>query len=190
MPIKIPPHPYTVRECTVCQVLSELNTDIKSLINVGFHDWQDPRRHWWIKICEANNIDWRIVEIFEPNVKDAIAKGCPPNKIFNTSIADDSLPQTDCLLFWHGPEHLLKEDFLELLPLLEAKYKVLIFGMPLGEEPQGAAYGNPWEEHISAWNTKEWEDLGYNVMEIHDGQPYPHITTFKIQPSEALNVQR
>ena len=134
-----------------------------------------------------NNIP---VEIFEPNVKDAIAKGCPPNKIFNTSIADDSLPQTDCLLFWHGPEHLLKEDFLELLPLLEAKYKVLIFGMPLGEEPQGAAYGNPWEEHISAWNTKEWEDLGYNVVEIHDGQPYPHITTFKIQSSEALNVQR
>lgn len=177
----IPPHSYTDREKTVCKILSELDVNIKSFINVGFRNWQDPRNHWWIKICEANNIDWSIVEIFEPNVSDTISKGCPPDKIFNESITEvDKLPEADCLLFWHGPEHLTKEEFLKILPLLEKKYKVLIFGMPLGEQPQGLAYGNPWEQHVSFWKTKEWEDLGYKVTEVFDHQKYPHITTIKI----------
>jgi hypothetical protein len=175
----IPQHKYTQREQTVCELLQ--NSDISSLVNVGFHDWQDPRRHWWIKICESNKIDWSIVEVFEPNVQDAIKKGCPKERIYNISIAEvDKLPSADLLMFWHGPEHLLKEDFLSILPKLEEKYDKLIFGMPLGEEPQGAAYGNPYECHISSWESQEWRDLGYEVTEVHDSQPYSHITTYKL----------
>ena len=51
--------------------------------------------------------------------------------------------------------------------------------MPLGDEPQGAAYGNPNEIHVSEWSSEEWEDLGYNVIEVHDRIP-AHITTYKI----------
>jgi hypothetical protein len=40
--------------------------------------------------------------------------------------------------------------------------------MPLGEEPQGAVYGNPAEEHESAWEPNEWESLGYTCTEVHD----------------------
>jgi hypothetical protein len=178
---EIPKHNYTHREQTVVDLLKTLDTEINSFTNVGFHDWQDPRRHWWIKICEANGIEWNIVEVFEPNVKDAISKGCPPQKIFNLSISEvDTLPNTDCLLFWHGPEHLYKEEFLDVLKKLEQKYKVLIFGMPLGEEPQGEAYGNPYEKHVSSWERKEWEELGYTVFEVHDHQRYPHITVYKV----------
>lgn len=177
----IPEHNYTEREQTVCQVLSDLSGNLDSFVNVGFHDWQDPRRHWWIKICEANNIDWSIVEVFELNVLDAISKGCPKDKIHNLNIKEvSSLPDSDCLMFWHGPEHLLKEDFLSILPSLEEKYKYLIFGMPLGEEPQGEAYGNPHEKHISSWTVEDWTDLGYKVIEVHDSQPYPHMTAYKL----------
>lgn len=177
--MNIPKHNYTAREKTVCSVFQQMPA-ITSFVNVGFHDWQDPRRHWWIKICDANQIDWSIVEVFENNVKDTIAKGCPESKIHNKSISDvEDLPDADALMFWHGPEHLLKEDFLNILPDLEKKYKVLIFGMPLGEEPQGQAYGNPHEEHISAWDTAEWEGMGYTVIEVRDGRRYPHITAYK-----------
>lgn len=176
----IPEHNYTQREQTVCDLFREQESNIKSLVNVGFHDWQDPRRHWWIKICEANNINWSIVEVFEPNVVHAIREGCPEDKIHNLSIADvDSLPEADLLMFWHGPEHLMKNDFLDILPKLEKKYDKLIFGMPLGEEPQGAAYGNPHECHVSSWESQEWRDLGYEVIEVFD-QHYPHITTYKL----------
>lgn len=179
--MKIPEHNYTVREKSVANVLSKINVPIQSFINIGFHDWQDPRRHWWIKICEVNNIDWKIVEIFEGNVFDAVNKGCPKDKILLGDISNvDDLPKSDCLLFWHGPEHLEKNKFLNILPLLEKKYKVLIFGMPLGEEPQGSCYGNPYEEHVSSWTTEEWQNLGYTVTEIYDTQRYPHITTWKI----------
>jgi hypothetical protein len=175
----IPEHNYTQREQTVCDILKDLK--IQSFINVGFHHWEDPRRHWWIKICDVNNVSWKIVEVFESNVLDTIKKGCPEDKIFNLNIKEvDNLPDADCLMFWHGPEHLLKEEFLEILPKLEKKYKKLIFGMPWGEEPQGAAYGNPFEEHVSAWDVEEWEDLGYTVVKVVDRQKYPHITCYKV----------
>lgn len=56
--VKVPEHNYTERELTVVQILkNEIGSGLKSLLNVGFHHWNDPRKHWWIKICEANNID-------------------------------------------------------------------------------------------------------------------------------------
>ena len=33
--------------------------------------------------------------------------------------------------------------------------------MPNGEEIQGQIYGNKWEEHVSSWNTKDWEELNF-----------------------------
>lgn len=177
----IPEHNYTIRESTVVNILKSLPFKINSFINVGFHDWQDIRRHWWIKICDQNNIDWKIIEVFHYNVIDALNKGCPSNKIILQDINNVSeLPNSDCLMFWHGPEHIEKSKFLDTLNKLESKYKVLIFGMPLGHEPQGVCYNNPFEEHVSSWTSEEWKTLGYNVEEVYDHQPYPHITCFKI----------
>lgn len=178
--MKIPKFNYTQRERTVCEVLKQLQ--ISSFINVGFHNWEDRRRHWWIEICKHNNIDWTIVEVFEGNVIDTIQKGCPEDKIIHMNIKNvNDLPDSDCLMFWHGPEHLLKSEFLEILPELENKYKNLIFGMPFGEEPQGPVYGNPHEEHVSAWEPIEWQELGYKVVPVFDRAKYPHMTCYKIE---------
>lgn len=177
----IPNHNYTERELSVVEVLKNNNLELKTFLNVGFHDWDDVRRHWWIKICEANNIDWKILEIHEKNVINAINKGCPKDKIILGDILNvNTYDDVDCLLFWHGPEHVDKDIFLKSLEKIENKVnKLIIFGMPLGFEPQGAAYGNEHEIHISEWNTDEWKILGYEVIEIHDRVKYPHITTFK-----------
>lgn len=185
---KIPTHSrqYTLRELSMLKTLSDNNyLNLKSFLNVGFHDWQQKGRHWWINVCEENNIDWKILEIFEPNVKNALDGGCPPDKIIHGDIMDtDKYPNVDCLFFWHGPEHIKKENFINKLPDIEKKVnKLIIFGMPLGKELQGAAYGNPHEIHVSEWYREDWEKLGYNVIEVHDRIP-AHITTYKILKNE------
>ena len=179
----IPEHQYTVRERTVIEILKNIHQlKIKSFLNVGFHNWEDPRRHWWIKFCDANNISWKILEVFSHNVNDAITKGCPNDKIQLGNILDvDQYENFDCILFWHGPEHIEKDVFLNALPSIEAKAnKLIIFGMPLGHEPQDDAYGNPFERHRSDWYEHEWKKLGYETIPVHDHQKYPHITTYKI----------
>tara|TARA_Y100000590_G_scaffold470044_1_gene661575 strand:+ start:6605 stop:7234 length:630 start_codon:yes stop_codon:yes gene_type:complete len=177
----IPWHQFTRREKTALNVLSNYNDNIHSLLNIGFHNWEDKRNHWWIKICNKNNINWVILEIFKNNIIQAINKGCPKNNIFEGNILE---PQTyknfDCILFWHGPEHIEKKTFINKLPNIEKKAnKIIIFGMPDGEEIQGAIYGNKFEEHISSWDVKDWEELGYKTIVVNDRTP-GHITAYKI----------
>ena len=179
MGIIIPEHKYTQREESVCSILKNRN-NIKSFLNVGFHNWEDPRRHWWIKICEQNNIKWDILEIFKPNVIDAIEKGCPSERIINSSILNfDSYGDYDCIMFWHGPEHIEKDIFMSNLPKIEEKAKeLLILGMPLGEEEQPEVYGNKWEEHVSFFTPEDFDSIGYKSIEVHDRIP-AHFTTYK-----------
>lgn len=183
--MRIPEHNYTPREQTVVDILRD--RDVRGILNVGFRNWMDPRNHWWIKICEANNIPWHILEVFEPNVKDIIARGCREDKITCGNIQDISdVPEgIDTLLFWHGPEHLKKEEMLALVPSLENLFPNIIFGMPLGEEPQGAAYDNPYENHISVWYPEDWEKLGYEVIGVQDHQKHAHITVSKFNNGES-----
>lgn len=178
----IPPNNYTQREESVIKILKDNeNLKIKSFLNVGFHNWEQAGRHWWIRICKENNIDWKILEIFEPNIQNAIDNGCPLNKIIHGDILDiDRYPNVDCLFFWHGPEHIKKNIFIENLKNIEKKVnKLIIFGMPLGYEEQDAAYGNPHEVHVSEWYSEDWKNLGYETIEVYDRKP-AHITVYKI----------
>jgi hypothetical protein len=180
---RLPLHNYSLREITVGNILKEnAHLEIKSFLNVGFHGWHDIRAHWWIRICNENNIDWKILEIFKPNIDDTIAKGCPANKIIHGNILNtNEYNNFDCILFWHGPEHIKKDVFIKALPDIEKKAnKLIVFGMPLGCEPQDAAYGNPNEIHLSEWYPNEWKNLGYNVIEVHSNDVrYQHITVFR-----------
>lgn len=175
----IPEHNYTAREQTVVDILRPRN-DIKTFLNVGFKNWADPRNQWWINICKANNIEWGILEIFEPNVQQAIADGCPRAKIITGSILDQSMyGEHDCIMHWHGPEHIAKRTYSDALSDIESKAnKLLILGMPHGEEKQGAVYGNQWEEHISAWDERDFEPLGYSCVRVNDRVP-GHMTAYK-----------
>lgn len=177
----IPQHNFTVREQTVVNILKGLDTPINSFLNVGFRQWNDQRNHWWIKLCEANEVKWNIMEVYQPNIDDAINGGCPKDNIKLGNILDTTQYENyDCILFWHGPEHIKKDVFINALPSIEAKAnKLIIFGMPLGHEPQDAAHGNPFERHESDWFVQDWQQLGYETIPVHDHQRYPHITTFK-----------
>lgn len=178
----IPEWEYTRREITVVDILYGFNLDLKSFLNIGFRQWNNPKNHWWIEVCEANDIDWHIMEIFQPNIDKAIEEGCPEERIFLGDIMDVCIyGDYDCILFWHGPEHVQKRDFMNNLDNIEQKAKkVLFFGMPLGEHRQRAVYGNPHEEHVSTWYPQDWIDLGYSVIPVIDSTWKPHITAYKI----------
>lgn len=179
MAIKIPDRNFTKREETVLDILN-FNDNIESFLNIGFRDWHDHRSHWWIDICKLNSIDWNIMEIFPLNVHNSIAKGCPKENINIGNILDtETYNNYDAIMFWHGPEHIRKDIFFKALPNIESKAnKLIIFGMPLGEEKQGAVYGNPYEEHIASYFPEEFKRFGYNTKVVEDRKP-GHFTAWK-----------
>ena len=177
---------YTRRELTVVKLFKELADQhpISSFLNIGFHDYQDIRNRWWIDICRANDIDWHILEIYEPNVENfrLHAPVADRHRIVLGSIEDiDSLftRRFDVVFHWHGPEHLEKSKYLDILPKIVAiASRMVIFGCPDGLEEQGLAYGNPYEEHLSFWTCAEFEQLGFSTLTVAD-KPPGHITAFK-----------
>lgn len=177
---------YTRRELTVVGLLRELAADkpIASLLNVGFHDYQDIRNRWWIDICRANNIDWHILEIYPPNVEN-YKKHAPPadrHRITLGNLRDIAALfqcKFDVVMHWHGPEHLEKDEFLTILPdIISRTGRLAIFGCPNGREEQGQAYGNPFEEHLSFWTCADFHRLGFSTHTVADKVP-GHITAFK-----------
>ncbi len=183
---------YTRRELTVVELLREVarRRPPKSFLNIGFHDYQDVRNRWWIDICRANNIDWHILEVYPPNVDNFLAEApaADHHRITCGNLLDlGRIYQRtfDVILHWHGPEHLRREDFLTCLPqLLEHSRLVTILGCPDGEEEQGQAYGNPYEEHLSFWRREELESLGFTVQAVRDKAP-GHLTAYRLHPDLA-----
>lgn len=177
---------YTYRELSVVKILQKASerTTINSFLNVGFHDFQDRRNRWWIDICKANKIDWHILELFPANVENF--KNHTPeqdhHRITLGNIKDIATlfdRKFDVILHWHGPEHLLKDDYLSYLPdIVATTVKLLILGCPDGHEEQGAAYGNPYEEHISFWTAGEFNNLGFKTNTVSDKNP-GHITAYR-----------
>jgi len=177
---------YTYRELSVIKILQEAaeRTTIGSFLNVGFHDFQDRRNRWWIDICKANNIDWHILELFPGNVEN-FKKHTPEqdhHRITLGNIKDITTlfdRKFDVIFHWHGPEHLLKNDYLSYLPVIvSTTAKLLILGCPNGHEEQGAAYGNPYEEHISFWTPEEFHALGFKTDIVSD-KKIGHITAYR-----------
>lgn len=177
---------YTRRELTVVGLLRELAAEkpIVSLLNVGFHDYQDIRNRWWIDICRANDIDWHILEIYPPNVEN-FKKQAPPadrHRITLGNLKDIAAlfaQKFDVVMHWHGPEHLEKDEFLTILPdILSRTGRLAILGCPNGREEQGRAYGNPFEEHLSCWTCTDFHLLGFSTHTVADKVP-GHITAFK-----------
>lgn len=177
---------YTKRELSAAFVLRELfdKHGIQSVLNVGYRQYDNIRTRWWIDICRANNIDWHILEIFEPNVTNfkQHAPSADHHRITQGDIKeiDTILPQKfDVIIHWHGPEHLLKDEYIELLPTIEScAKKMVLLGSPNGIEEQGIAFNNPNEEHISFWSEEDYQKLGYKTEHVYDKAP-GHITAWK-----------
>jgi len=65
----------------------------------------------------------------------------------------------DLVVFWHGPEHLPKEEVPTLLDKMKTYANAVIFATPNGNYTQEEVYGNPYEKHESTWYVEDFVKL-------------------------------
>ncbi len=69
----------------------------------------------------------------------------------------------DIAVWWHGPEHVQREELPVALANLERVADTVLVGCPWGEYPQGELYGNPHERHVQTVREEDLRALGYEV---------------------------
>jgi hypothetical protein len=140
-------------------------------------------------VCRAYLLDdlihwgWRttVVEIWPQNVEHIRLTRNIPVILGDIATALIGGPY-DLGFWWHGPEHVSKEDLAKALANLEAACGLgglVVLGAPEGYSPQGAYYDNPFESHLWSVSADDLRQLGYNVsIEPRPGNP-PNITAWK-----------
>jgi len=181
---------YTGREksaADVMEMLYEQGRKPKTFLNIGMNTVFSKERgvnelnSLWQQICEANGMEYSVLEIWPQNVENLKAAGVP-NVILGDAREADKLQQNyDIVMWWHGPGNVVKEEAMEAFKKLEAKTNMLLLlGCPIGKEPQGATYGNPNEEHKAVWRVNEIKDLMFNAQAfIKDHNDRSHMTAWK-----------
>jgi hypothetical protein len=111
------------------------------------------------------NCPAEVVEVYGPNVAEMKAKGV---KVHHADIRTFTPDRAyEVVMWWHGPEHVRKEDIPALLVRM-SRYatKFIVFATPNGIYDQGAEYGNPYEVHKSHWTVDDFKELGMQADAI------------------------
>lgn len=140
------------------------NGRYRSVLYVGANK---RRQHFLDWFEEAGYSRIVVLEAFEENYKFMRAVRSPPCQIVHGDVrrVDDMFAEGafDVSFFWHGPEHLREEEIGPVLGKLEAVSGIVVLGCPYGAYEQGAEYGNPFEEHLSAVYPQFLEECGYST---------------------------
>ncbi len=78
----------------------------------------------------------------------------------------------DVAFWWHGPEHIAREELADTLAGLEQRARVVVIGCPWGTSPQAEIDGNMHQRHAASLQPEDFQRLGYRVSTIghaHDG---------------------
>ena len=116
-----------------------------------------------------------VLEIFEENAKylREMSDACR----YQISVICGDVREADRLLqrkfdvcfFYHGPEHLKKEETKDVLPMLESMTNhLVVLEMPYGHYEQGAEYGNYHETHHWDIYPEDMHNLGYETCTLGD----------------------
>ena len=138
----------------------DLNGDIKSWVDYGSGDGKVIKGLKW----NQHNIKKISIEK-KPIIFD---DGWEFSENLNNTLKQygkmDLFTSFDCI------EHLNKKDGVELINHVCENFKHVIFFTPKGflqqdekTHPQ-LIKNNPWQKHLSGWNKKEFEDLGFKVI--------------------------
>jgi 2-polyprenyl-3-methyl-5-hydroxy-6-metoxy-1,4-benzoquinol methylase len=125
-------------------------------IGIGFGKWGALAREYtdvWVK-RPVNVVRIDGVEIFE---KYRSVNWGHYDHIYIGHISDilPKLESYDMILFLEVLEHIEKIEALELLEICRSKCKTLIFSYT--NTPQGPAFGNIHETHLSTWAEKDFD---------------------------------
>lgn len=73
----------------------------------------------------------------------------------------------DTVLWWHGPEHIERDQLAATVTQLErAATRLVVLGCPWGVYPQGPFMDNPHDAHLASLYPEDFTALGYEVATI------------------------
>lgn len=119
-----------------------------------------------------------LLEAHAPNVDALRPKLAEANTVICGDVRkineyDALLPSYDVIVHWHGPEHITKKQFEDVLPKIKARCsKAFIIGCPHGKYDQGKIHSNKFEEHVAHWLPEEFEKFGFETWTFGSGQPH------------------
>lgn len=109
-------------------------------------------------------VEVSVLEIHEPNVKFQRTVEWIAEVIHGDVRTFTPTRRYDAAFWWHGPEHVHEHELHEALSRLEAAAKKLVvLGCPWGKHKQDELHDNPYERHVSHFDYKTFEALGYEV---------------------------
>lgn len=149
-------------------VIFEKGGPYRSVLYIGANKRRQYFLDWFERAGYARIV---VMEAFKENVeflKAEIDRRMPSLEVVHGDVRNPSdMPDRfDVAFFWHGHEHLREEEITPALKNLEAISRVVVLGCPHGIYMQGAEYGNPFEEHLSAVHPWFLERLGYETDTI------------------------
>lgn len=152
----------TYREIQLIENIPDVY-DYKSVLYIG----ASTRRQEMVKNFRCHGYEIDIVEPFLTNVE--YCKLMPGIDNVYESKIQTFLPKRkyDIVMWWHGPEHLLRDEIVYTLNHIERMAnKYVILACPWGKYEQGTTDGNIHENHTKHWYPQEFNRLGYKTNTI------------------------
>ena len=139
--------------------------NINSVLNIGFRHDSDKTIY---NYCMSNNKTWTVLEIYEPNCETMKTIGIDVICGDVRNIKNVLNKNFDAIIWLHGPEHILWNDFLKCRTDIEEKANnIVIYQAPIGKYDQDEMYGNPYEKHVTTLTSNMFAELGYETIN-HD----------------------
>jgi len=180
---------YEMRRKILKQCVPELFEGGQYILYVGANQ---TRAHYAREMKAAGN-EVDLLEIDERNVKHWREREDSP--FIEAHVGDIRQSQThqippgihDACFWWHGPEHVERDELDAALANCEASVKpggLVVLGCPWGEGPDGGP-ASRYEKHRSAWDVEDFTRLGYHVQVNGDkDSDHSSLIAWKRKPKE------
>lgn len=120
---------------------------------------------WLQELYNAGN-EITILEVWPNNITNALGKETRVSRFWcgDVRAVDKLQGKWDYIWWWHGPEHILQEEFPGTLELVKGKARKLVaLAAPWGVYKQLPFDGNQYETHQWSVYRKDLEAVGLEV---------------------------
>lgn len=145
------------------------NNSIKTVLNIGFRSNSDRALK---SALENRGKVFSVLEAFKQNCIEMQKDGSFSEVICADvrNIGNVLGHKYDAIIWLHGPEHLVWEEFLAVRKDIEDKAnRLVIYQAPIGPYPQDDLYGNTYEIHKAVLRAEMFEELGYKTKNHNKG---------------------
>lgn len=156
-------HSVKAREDQLLRAIPDI-TGYKTALYVG----ANMKRMEMVDVLHGAGCRIDVIEIWPRNF-EGLRLWNKTEKKFNSVVCGDIRDWTrtdshDIVMWWHGPEHIPREQLPDTLGRLERAARVMVvLACPAGRVVQGEAYGNPWETHTNYLYPHDFRDFGYRI---------------------------